>query len=163
MINVTNTVPDKDIKGHETVIADVGEESRRAGRTPIPIIIDKEQKAIEKRWVELLAEKKDIEGELTKYSKTAMAAAQLQTRKENYGASRDTSIVAWITKKTEMDKIRQSLVSKKIALEKEMSLLKPRLSLLNRRNDWDEKHAHLELLRSIVYELRDIKELLKRR
>lgn len=162
MTNIQDTIPGKDIKGHNTVMADVGEDSRRSGRVPVPVLVDRERDSIEKQWRELCAEKKSIEGELTKYSKTALSAAQLKVRNENYGASRDISIAAWISKKSEMDSVRRQLVDRKVSIETEMIILKPRIKQLNQRDDWEENHMHLELLRSIVFELREIKAFLKK-
>lgn len=161
--NRITTIPGKDNKGRPNVLADVGEDSRRNARTPIPIIVDAQKDSLERRWNELCEEKKQIEGDLAKYSKAAFTARQVQIRKENYGVCKTDSITTWMGEKAKMEQERQLLVARKVTIEQQMLQMKPRLKTLRQEDDWLEKHSHLELLRSIVFELREIKELLKRK
>ena len=162
-MNSSELTVSRNEKGKETVVVDVGEDTRRIARVPVHFLADQERESVEKQWGNLAKEKKELEGKLSKYSKAAIAAAQMRVRKENYGVCKANSIEAWIAEKSKLESERQLLVSRKITIEQEMIRLKPRMRALNQQGDWDEKHMHLELLRSIVFELRDIKELLRRK
>lgn len=99
----------------------VSQGTRRDARPEYDVDLDTYSEQRER----LIVEKKRLEAELTKYSKSAIAAEQHRVREQNRDRPHFVSLNAWLQRKREMESHRQKLVSAKSEVEAELLRLKP--------------------------------------
>lgn len=98
------------------------------------------------KYADLIRKKKQIESELSAYTKDAFSAAQNEIRRK-HANNPGRSLSSWFACREVMYKKRQQLINQKEKIEGELLTLKPIMKIERQSGDSRKKDDHHQMLR----------------